>query len=226
MDTERRKLIGFGAVATGALVLGACKRREATATTTMDVLPVEDLMREHGVLRRILLVYDACVLRLETGQDLSPDAITRAADIVRRFVEDYHEKNEEEQIFPRFERAHAQERLVRVLREQHEVGRRLTDAIAATTLRTFKDENASNRLVSTIRQFRHMYEAHAAREDTVLFPDVRKIVSAREYDAMGDQFEDEEKKRFGEGGFEQVVEQVAAIERDVGIYDLAAATPS
>jgi hemerythrin-like domain-containing protein len=145
---------------------------------------------------------------------------------VRRFVEDYHEKNEEEQIFPRFERAHAQEQLVRVLREQHQVGRRLTDAIAATTLRTFKNENESNRLVSTIRQFNHMYEAHAAREDTVLFPDVRKIMSAREYDAMGDQFEDDEKKRFGEGGFEQIVSQVAAIERDVGIYDLGAATPS
>lgn len=224
MNTERRKLLGYGALATGALVLGACKKEEAKEAS--EVLPVEDLMREHGVLRRIILVYDACVLRLETGQDLSPDALTRAADIVRRFVEDYHEKNEEEQIFPRFERAHAHEPLVRVLREQHQIGRRLTDAIAATTLRTFKNENESNRLVSTIHQFNHMYEAHAAREDTVLFPDVRKIVSAREYDAMGDQFEDDERKRFGEGGFEQIVAQVAAIERDVGIYDLAAATPA
>ena len=43
---------------------------------------------------------------------------------------------------------------------------------------------------------------------------------------MGDQFEDDEKKRFGEGGFEQIVSQVAAIELDVGIDDLAAATPS
>ena len=224
MNVERRKLIGLGAVATGALVLGGCRHAEKEETS--EVLPVEDLMREHGIVRRIMIVYDACALRLETGQDLSPDALTRAADIVRRFVEDYHERNEEEQIFPRFERAHAQEPLVRVLREQHQVGRRLTDEIAATTLRTFKDENASNRLVSTIRQFNHMYAAHAAREDTVLFPDVRKIVSPREYDAMGDQFEDDERKRFGEGGFEQVVSQVAAIERDLGIYDLATATPS
>ncbi|HEX4513648.1 MAG TPA: hemerythrin domain-containing protein [Polyangiaceae bacterium] len=225
MNTERRKLIGLGAVATGALVLGACGRKEVEREANA-VLPVEDLMREHGVLRRVLIVYDACVLRLETGQDLSPDALTRAADIVRRFVEDYHERNEEEQIFPRFERAHAQEPLVRVLREQHQVGRRLTDAIAATTARTFKDESASNRLVSTIRQFRHMYEAHAAREDTVLFPDVRKIVSPSEYDALGEAFEDDERKRFGEGGFGQIVAQVAAIERDLGIYDLATATPS
>jgi hemerythrin-like domain-containing protein len=225
MNTERRKLIGLGVVTTGALVLGACKK-SVEPKATMDVLPVEDLMREHGVLRRILLVYDACVLRLETGQDLSPDAFTRAADIVRRFVEDYHERNEEEQIFPRFERVRAQEPLVRVLREQHQVGRRLTDLIAATRKQTLEDETESNRLVAAIRQFRHMYEAHAAREDTVLFPDVRKIVSAREYDAMGDLFEDEETRRFGEGGFEQVVEQVAAIERDLGIYDLASATPS
>jgi hemerythrin-like domain-containing protein len=228
MNTERRKLIGYGAIATGAaLVLGggACKR-EAAHETVGEVLPVEDLMREHGVLRRIVIVYDACVLRLETGQDLSPDAFTRSADIVRRFVEDYHERNEEEQVFPRFERAHAHEPLVRVLREQHQVGRRFTDLIAATTLRTLSDESASNRLVSTIRQFNHMYEAHAAREDTVLFPDLRKIVSVREYEAMGDQFEDDERQRFGEGGFEEVVSQVAAIERDLGIYDLTTPTAS
>ena len=224
MIETRRRLIGAIATGAGALALSACSKHEEKEAN--QVLPVEDLMREHGVLRRVLMVYDASALRLETGQDLAPDVITRAADIVRKFVEDYHERDEEEHIFPRFEHAHAQEPLVRVLREQHQVGRRLTDRIAATTLRTFKDENARNRLVSTMRQFRHMYDAHAAREDTVLFPDVRKIVSPHEYDVMGEQFEDEERQRFGEGGFEEIVSQVAAIERDLGIYDLATATPA
>ena len=31
-----------------------------------DVSAVEDLMREHGVLRRILLVYEECLRRIET----------------------------------------------------------------------------------------------------------------------------------------------------------------
>jgi hemerythrin-like domain-containing protein len=221
----RRTVLSALAASAGTLALASSCKRE-TNKSRCDVLPVEDLMREHGVLRRVLLVYDACALKLETGQDLSPDAVTRAADIVRRFVEDYHERDEEEQIFPRFDRARAQQPLIAILREQHRVGRRLTDVIAAATLRTFKDDESRGRLVSAMRQFRHMYEAHAAREDTVLFPDVRKIVSPGEYDALGETFEDEEKRRFGEGGFEAIVAQVAAIEADLGIDDLATATPA
>jgi hemerythrin-like domain-containing protein len=70
-----------------------------------------------------------------------------------------------------------------------------------------------------------MYAPHEAREDTVLFPALRKIVSAHEYDAFGDQFEDEEHRRFGEDGFEKYVDKVAAIEKRLGIYELAQFTP-
>ncbi len=220
---NRRALVGAMVTGVGALALSGCKREDKDAS---EVLPVEDLMREHGVLRRILLVYDACALKLETGQDLRPDVITRSADIVRRFVEDYHERDEELHLFPRFEHARKHAQLVAVLRDQHQVGRRLTDEIAAATQRTLADEHARVRLVSTMREFGHMYRAHAAREDTVLFPSLRSIVTPREYDELGDKFEDEEKKRFGEHGFESFVTQVADIERDVGIYDLATATPS
>ena len=66
-----------------------------------------------------------------------------------------------------------------------------------------------------------MYRPHAAREDTVLFPALRKILSAKQLDALGDKFEDEENRRFGADGFGKIVEQVAAIERQLGIYDLA-----
>ena len=68
--------------------------------------------------------------------------------------------------------------------------------------------------------FIRMYRPHAAREDTVLFPALRKILSAKQLDELGDKFEDEENRRFGAEGFEKIVEQVAAIERELGIYDL------
>lgn len=224
-DPTRRALVGAMATGAGALVLTGCGRRREEHEAT-EILPVEDLMREHGVLRRIVLVYDACALKLDTGQDLSPDVVTRSADVVRRFIEDYHERDEEQHVFPLFQRARKFENLVNVLRDQHQVGRRLTDEIAATTLRTFKDEQARNRLVSVMRQFGYMYRAHAAREDTVLFPAIREIITPHAYHELGEKFEDEEKKKFGEHGFEAIVGQVAQVERDVGIFDLATATPS
>jgi hemerythrin-like domain-containing protein len=71
-----------------------------------------------------------------------------------------------------------------------------------------------------------MYNPHEAREDTVLFPAFRKLVSKHEYDSLGEEFENNEHKKFGEDGFEIMVNRVAEIEKSLGIYDLAQFTPT
>jgi hypothetical protein len=60
---------------------------------------------------------------------------------------------------------------------------------------------------------------------TVLFPTIRKIVSAHEYAALGEEFENQEHRLFGEDGFEKTVDRVAAIEKRLGIYELSKFTP-
>lgn len=59
-------------------------------------------MREHGVLERVLLIYDEAIRRIDANEDLPPDAVMDSAKIVRSFIEDYHEKLEEDFLFPRF----------------------------------------------------------------------------------------------------------------------------
>jgi hemerythrin-like domain-containing protein len=76
-----------------------------------------------------------------------------------------------------------------------------------------------------MRQFIRMYHPHEAREDTVLFPALRQIVSKQEFAALGEDFEKKEHQRFGEEGFEKMVDRVAGIEKTLGIYDLAQFTP-
>jgi hemerythrin-like domain-containing protein len=60
---------------------------------------------------------------------LPPDVIADSTGIIRRFVEDYHEKLEENEIFPRLEKAGKLGDLTKVLFVQHQAGRRLTDSI-------------------------------------------------------------------------------------------------
>jgi hemerythrin-like domain-containing protein len=225
MEPHIDRRVAIGAVF--AVSAAACSRaasRECAAVD--DVMPVEDLMREHGVLRRVLLVYEECARRLEIGEALSADPITAGADIMRRFVEDYHARLEEERIFPRFEKAHVEVSLVSTLRVQHTLARRFTDELAATTTSSLRDESNVNKVVSRLRLFRKMMDAHAAREDTVLFPALRRLMSANEYAAMGEDFENEEHRRFGMDGFREIVGQVAGIERDLGIAELDALTPA
>ncbi len=48
---------------------------------------------------------------------------------------------------------------------------------------------------------------------------------AKRLKELGEQFEKEEDRLFGEEGFEKTVEQVADIEKQLGVYDLSQLTP-
>jgi hemerythrin-like domain-containing protein len=228
---DRRVFLRSGILLGGAAVAGVGLLRGAEADKKdeekeAEVGPPEDLMREHGVLKRILLIYGEALRRIDAKQDFPPEALADAAGIIRSFVEDYHEKLEEDFLFPRFEKANQLVDLVRVLREQHQAGRRVTDVtIRFAHLQSLRNESERAQLLNSMQQFIRMYNPHEAREDTVLFPAFRKIVSAHEFDSLGDDFEKKEDELFGDDGFEKVVDKVASIEKRFGIYDLAQFTP-
>ena len=113
-DPRRRKLV-IAASAAGAglllmagnagLVLAAQKGRGKGQEK--EVGAVEDLMREHGVLRRALLVYSESVPKIRANLGGIPaDALMRTAKLFRSFGEDYHERKlEEVYIFPAIKKA-------------------------------------------------------------------------------------------------------------------------
>jgi hemerythrin-like domain-containing protein len=192
-----------------------------------EISPAEDLMREHGLLNRILLIYDHHLHLISAKRPFDGSILAGSADIVRRFVEEYHEKLEENYLFPRFRKAKKLVGLVDTLQAQHKRGRDLTAQIrelgATASLKYVSSD--TDKLADALRSFLRMYRPHEAREDTVLFPAFRSLVSKHEYEALGDDFEKKEDELFGEDGFFKVVDQVAALERRLGIYDLAQFTP-
>ena len=192
-----------------------------------EVSPAEDLMREHGVLKRALLVYGECASRLESGKEFPPVAVTGTANLIRKFIEDYHEKLEEEYLFPRLRGAGKLVDLVGVLEAQHKAGRRVTQQIltSAKASGLLRNESAKKDLAKQIRAFIRMYEPPEAREDTVPFPAFREIVPKNEFDSLGEHFEKREHELFGEDGFQKIVEEVAGLEKTIGIYDLSQFTP-
>jgi len=228
---KRRVFLRSGIILGGATLIGGGPLRGAenekqSEEKEIEVGPPEDLMREHGVLKRVLLIYGEALRRLDAKQDFPPDALADAARIIRSFVEDYHEKLEEDFLFPRLEKANQLVDLVKVLRTQHQAGRRVTDVtLRFANLQSLKNDADRAQLISSMQQFIRMYNPHEAREDTVLFPAFRKIVSPHEFDSLGEDFERKEDELFGEDGFEKVVDKVAGIEKRFGIYDLAQFTP-
>ncbi|HET9824935.1 MAG TPA: hemerythrin domain-containing protein [Chitinophagaceae bacterium] len=228
IDNNRRQFIQKGiqiAVVTGitGITMFGCKEKEEG--DDKEVSPPEDLMQEHGLLNRILLIYDHCKSSLVNKQAFDPAVLFNSAGIIRTFVEDYHEKQEENYLFPRFKKANQLAGLVDTLLQQHYEGRKITDQVAQLTKQFKRTDNENQKLIDLLTAFNSMYRPHEAREDTVLFPAFRKIVSQHEYDSLGEEFENNEHKLFGEGGFEMMVGKVADIEKQLGIYELAQFTP-
>jgi hemerythrin-like domain-containing protein len=186
-----------------------------------DVSATEDLMREHGVIRRVLVVYREVATRLRREPAaVVPDAVQRAATLMRTFAEDYHERQlEEAHIFPALMTQGPLVGTLNTLIAQHQRGREITEYVIAATQKTI-DAHAAEPLARTLEAFARMYEEHAAVEDTIVWPAWKKALSPKELDQMGDLFEDIEHKTFGKDGFEDAVGQVAAIEKTLGI-DLA-----
>ena len=226
--SSRRTFLAKSGIALAACTTGTLLRaKDKQEKPAEDVSPPEDLMREHGVLKRILLVYGEALRRMDTNEDLPPEPLMESAKIIRAFVEDYHEKLEENYLFPRFKKTGKLVDLVDVLLQQHQAGRRLTDVtLHLATAQSLKLDDDRRKLADSMRQFIRMYSPHEAREDTVLFPAFRGIVSAHEFDSLGEAFEKKEDELFGDDGFFKVVDQVAEIEKKLGIYDLSKFTPN
>src|SRR6266487_3473586 len=160
---NRRVFLRSGIIFSGAALAGAALLRGGEndkQSKEIEVGPPEDLMREHGVLKRVLLIYGEALRRLYAKQDLLPEALADAAGIIRSFVEDYHEKLEEDFLFPRFEKANQLVDLVKVLREQHQAGRRVTDITTRfAKLQSLKNESERTQLVNSMQQFIRMRRA-------------------------------------------------------------------
>jgi hemerythrin-like domain-containing protein len=244
-ENDRRRFLKMSALAGSALLVGACgtgaansgnsaktdaaKKSEPGKKDEKEVTPLEDLMREHGVLRRALFVFsEAAVILPSNPPAVWADAIQKAAKLFRTFGEDYHEKKLEEQyIFP----------LIRQkgvggpaslypddLTQQHNRGREITDYMISVTAAGKIGSNAME-LSKVLHGFVRMYDAHAAREDTIVFPAWKDLLTADEYDELGDKFENIEHEQFGEDGYENAVKQIAEIEASVGLADISKLTP-
>src|SRR5216117_2387379 len=141
-------IFGGDAIAGVGLLHGAATEKKGDEQEA-EVGPPEDLMREHGVLKRLLLIYGEALRRLDAKQDLPPEALADAAGIIRSFVENYHEKLEEDFLFPRFEKANQLVDLVKVLRERHQAGRRVTDVtMRFANLQSLKNDADRAQLVT------------------------------------------------------------------------------
>lgn len=230
---DRRRLLGSSALAAGGFLLTACGNGDdATGSSPpaqrdahASLPPSEDLMRDHGLLKRLLLVYKEAIGRIDAEEHIPPQPIHEAGQIMRSVIHDHHERLEEQHVFPQLAHPGPLGATVGVLITQHAAGRRLTGHILQATNPTSLDSAARQRLASAMAEFIRMYEPHEAREDTVVFPAFRELMTPKQFADLGEKFEQHERRRFGPDGFTTLIDRVTDLEKILNIHDLAQFTP-
>jgi hemerythrin-like domain-containing protein len=215
-QTRRHLLKNLALPALAGGMLAACAGEDA------EVGAVEDLMREHGILRRIVLAFRESAATMRQGKAVAAFPLADAASLFRSFGEEYHEKMlEEAHIFPRLRQETSRAAaMVDTLIAQHDRGRQITDYILATTRRGIGTGDVAP-LSAAFDSFERMYAHHTAREDTIIFPAWKRMLSDRELSEMGETFEDIEKRQFGTDGFDMAARKMDGIEQALGLASLA-----
>ncbi len=188
-----------------------------------DVSAVEDLMREHGVLRRTLIVYNETAGILRAHPDtVDGKALADAARLFRSFGENYHERLLEEQhIFPEVRTAGGPAAdLVEVLLRQHQRGREITDYVERVSNNGKIGTGDVDPLTLVLEAMVRMYNAHATWEDTVVFQAWKKNQSKARLDDLAEQFEQIEHQQFGKDGFDDALDRIQKVEQTLGLADL------
>ncbi len=244
LDSTRRDLlrnsVALGSVAFGTAAVMSVqllgqpaseeneKKKSGEDENELEVTATEDLMREHGVIRRALLVYYEVIPKLrQNAASIDAAALQQTAKLFRTFGEDYHERMLEEQhIFPLIRKQGSElARYADILSQQHQRGREVTDYVLAVTNSGKISQAHAEPLAKVFETFVLMYQNHAAREDTIVFPAWKKNFTDKQLDEIGDQFEDIEHKMFGKDGFEDAEQKISHIEGELGFADLAQFTP-
>ena len=234
---DRRRFLGLAVIAGSGFALAAlpstaeAKRKSKTSPKTLPpspaakVNPTEDLMREHGILLRMLLIYEEGIRRLEEGWTISADVLASTLRLSQRFSEGYHQKLEEDQVFSKMEVAGKLTELTQVLRAQHDAERKLTaQLLKNATPSGLGSSERRTALVDGLRSLNRMLQPHTAWEDTVLFPAFHQLFTEQEFEKLGEVFEETEHRALGPAGFQGILGEVVQLEKGLGIDRLSAFT--
>jgi hemerythrin-like domain-containing protein len=182
--------------------------------------PTEELAMEHGQLTRILLAVDN-VLRPEGSipkANLGP--INQACTMIRQAVVDHHMKIEEELIYPKFEGTELED-CASILKTQHIEARKLLGRMESLAKSgTVKSSGDMDELKQCFNDFKDMLTAHAAFEETVVFPFMEGNWSEKELNSLREAQESDEKKLMGDDAVQKTFDNLTSLESSCGVTGL------
>jgi len=178
--------------------------------------PTEELAVEHGQLARIMLAMNNVLKKAGKSPKTSLRPVYQACEMIQQAVVDHHMKIEEEHVYPKFDGTELSE-FADLLKAQHDEARKLVARMMSLSKGGRPDMDQLN---AAFRDFQDMITAHAAWEETVLFPAMEGTWSAEELSDLREIQEEQEEKMFGKDAAKTVYSKLAELESSCGIEGL------
>jgi hemerythrin-like domain-containing protein len=152
----------------------------------------EDLSHEHELIRRMISVMEALSAELQAGTPGIAGDLREAIRFVRGFADKCHHGKEEKLLFPLIASKNqtVASMPVRILTSEHDAGRtlirELEDALMAIEA---GDATALAKAAQALTLYTRMLRKHIDKEEDVVFPLARTLISEEEADLLAEQFE-------------------------------------
>jgi hemerythrin-like domain-containing protein len=152
----------------------------------------EDLSHEHELIRRMISVMEALTVDLRSGTPGIAGDLKEAIRFVRGFADKCHHGKEERLLFPLIASKNqiVANMPVRILTSEHDAGRKLiTELEDALTAMEAGNDRASAKADQALTLYARMLRNHIDKEENIVFPLARTLISGEEAGLLAEQFE-------------------------------------
>lgn len=186
---------------------------------TDKITIIEYLYKNQGLLKRMLLIYEELIRRLENNIRIGNKIIYYSANIINNFIENYLEKTKEKYIFPLLQKNNFEIKLLNEIKDQYKLKKQLTNTILKLSENDIITDK--NELIFYLQQYIKITRYHMSREDTVVIP---KFISLLDNESKLDYsclFDEQQSKNLGADGFNKYLNIIVSIEKYIKIHDLS-----
>lgn len=180
----------------------------------------EELSREHAMTDRILMAIENVLVTGQGNPDMDLTPINRAARLINESLIEHHAEFEEKYLYPKLEGRMS--RFIDVLKTQHNQIKQANTLIMDLSGKDRLDNDMErDEMLLLCKGMKDLITAHAAWEETVLFPAVYEYLSDRDIRQLNDQMRMMEKEEEKKGGIERQFKELLDIESMAGTDDLS-----
>lgn len=192
----------------------------------VEYSPIEDLMEEHSILRRALLIYEECIRRMDHNEDFNPELLAETTNVIKVIIIFHHALLEHEYIFPRFRESGTYVEMCDILTDQHgKVGEQEDIILKYANRDSINNPEEKELLIRALKKSIRVFRPHIDREDTEMFPEFKNVVTPYEFYELGKKFKEIENQKWGPNGHRQMVDKLIHVEIALGINELDSFTP-